>query len=267
MGLKHSKDRKVKKLSRQSKTKPKEHSGSSSHINIDVAAAADSSQTSLEQTKSSKSCSQINKKEVDSFSAKKLEALYSKYMDQDDPEHIGPENISRFCKDLQIDPEDVIVLVLAWHLEASEMGYFSKKEFTNGFRKLGVDSIVNIKALIPTFTRNFEDPDTFKEIYNYSFSFAKERDKKLLDLQMAEAMIRLLLSRYEHTSHFLEFLKEQTNWKGINQDQWVNLLEFVVTITPDLSNYDENSAWPVILDEYVEWRRAKSSCEVSNRTL
>jgi hypothetical protein len=36
-------------------------------------------------------------------------------------------------------------------------------------------------------------------------------------------------------------------------DQWVNFLDFTYEV-PDLNEYDENnSAWPVMLDEYVEY--------------
>jgi len=33
----------------------------------------------------------------------------------------------------------------------------------------------------------------------------------------------------------------------------MGLLEFQKSIKEDLSNYDENQAWPVILDEYAAW--------------
>jgi len=42
-------------------------------------------------------------------------------------------------------------------------------------------------------------------------------------------------------------------------DQWMNILEFCRTIKGDLSNYDENGAWPVLLDEYCEWIRKNIS--------
>jgi hypothetical protein len=30
---------------------------------------------------------------------------------------------------------------------------------------------------------------------------------------------------------------------------------FMCQIKPDLSNYDESQAWPLLLDNYVEWAR------------
>lgn len=43
--------------------------------------------------------------------------------------------------------------------------------------------------------------------------------------------------------------------KGITKDQWINIYDFCKTIKPDLSNYDDLSAWPLLLDEFVEWSK------------
>jgi len=51
------------------------------------------------------------------------------------------------------------------------------------------------------------------------------------------------------------YLKEQTSYKSVNLDQWMNILEFSRTIRADFTNYDENGAWPVLLDEYCEWAK------------
>nr|CAG4643715.1 EOG090X00X3 [Lepidurus arcticus] len=51
---------------------------------------------------------------------------------------------------------------------------------------------------------------------------------------------------------FLEFL-EKSRYRVINKDQWVNILEFSRSVNEDLSNYDADGAWPVLLDEFVEW--------------
>ena len=41
----------------------------------------------------------------------------------------------------------------------------------------------------------------------------------------------------------------------MNKDQWYNVLEFSRTVNADASNYDEDGAWPVLLDEFVTWLR------------
>jgi DCN1-like protein 4/5 len=199
------------------------------------------------------------------FSNKKVDDLFDKYKDKDCPDddgqpQIGPEGIEQLCKDISVDPEDVLVLVLAWHLNAQRMGFFSKPEFVNGMQKLGVDNISKLKAQLSNFKKDLDDPAKFKEIYRFSFGFAKEKETKIIDLETAGALLALVLgNRFPHTEPLRQFLKEQTTYKSVNLDQWMNILEFSRSIRADLSNYDENSAWPVLLDEYCEWARKRQA--------
>jgi DCN1-like protein 4/5 len=190
------------------------------------------------------------------FSLKQLEELYNKYADKDDPQHIGPENMLRFCTDLDVDPENVVMLIMAWHLEAQTMGYFTKQEFIHGFQKLRTDTIQKIKNQTKLMLDELEDPEKSREIYRFSFNYYKEKGQKVLDVQTACFMLSLLFGdKHTHTTNFIKFLQEQTQWKGLNADQWMVFLEFSRTIHPDMSNYDENAAWPVIYDEFVEWSK------------
>jgi len=198
------------------------------------------------------------------FSSKKVEELFDKYkdkeLDDDGQSQIGPEGIEQLCKDIGVDPEDVLVLVLAWHLNAQRMGFFSKTEFINGLQKLGADNVSKLKGQLSNFRRDLDDQAKFKEIYRFAFGFAKERESKIIDLATADALLALVLgNRYPHTEPLRQFLKEQTTYKSVNLDQWMNILEFSRSIKADLSNYDENSAWPVLLDEYCEWARKRAS--------
>ena len=85
--------------------------------------------------------------------------------------------------------------------------------------------------------------------------FHKDNDQRCLDIEVAKQMLGLLLSsRWRVFGLFAEFLNE-SNYKVINKDQYFNILDFSRTVDDDLKNYDENSAWPVLLDEFVEWCR------------
>jgi len=200
------------------------------------------------------------------FSSKKVEELFDKYKDKDadDEQQIGPEGIEQLCKDIGVDPEDVLVLVLAYHLNAQRMGFFSKTEFISGLQKLSVDTVSKLKGQLSNFRRDLDDQAKFKEIYRFAFGFAKERETKIIDLATADALLALVLgNRYPHTEPLRSFLKEQTSYKSVNLDQWMNMLEFSRTIKGDLSNYDENSAWPVLLDEYCDWARKRKPASPS----
>lgn len=175
-----------------------------------------------------------------------------------DGEEIGPEGVEKFCIDLEVDPEDIVMLVIAWHMKAKRMGYFTRSEWMEGMKTLNCVKISDLKRKLGSLRMELDDPFVFKEIYRYSYDFAKDRDQRSMELELAIGMLTLLLaSRWSLQSDFVTYLKEQTQYKVINRDQWVNILEFSRTINDDLHNYDLNGAWPVLMDEYVEWRKAK----------
>eukprot|EP00123_Amoebidium_parasiticum_P009940 comp19791_c0_seq1/m.23752 comp19791_c0_seq1/g.23752 ORF comp19791_c0_seq1/g.23752 comp19791_c0_seq1/m.23752 type:complete len:271 (-) comp19791_c0_seq1:408-1220(-) len=180
--------------------------------------------------------------------------LFEKYRDTDD-DVIGPDGMMHFCKDLGVNPENIDMLILAWQLNAQRMGYFTRSEWIVGMQKLNCDTIPKLKSL--QLHRLISDPTDFKEMFRFSFEFARDSEQKSLDMAKAGQMLRLLLAnRWADLDNFVAFL-EESNFKVINRDQWMNIFEFSATIAPDLSNYDENGAWPVLLDEFVEWRRER----------
>jgi len=240
-----------------SSSNPPNTEKSGSQLNITSSPSHSPTKVDPKPAPSSSTKSNSLKSEPDkgTFSIKRLDELFEKYKESENPQ-IGPEGIEALCRDIGVDPENVVVLVLAWHLNAQSMGYFKKEEFTNGLQALGVDTAEKLKSQLKTFISELDDPSKFKDIYRYAFGFAKEKEQKILDLATADGMLDLLMSnRFPHTEKLRQFLKQQTSYKSINLDQWMNILEFSRTIKADLSNYDENGAWPVLLDEYCDWAR------------
>lgn len=59
----------------------------------------------------------------------------------------------------------------------------------------------------------------------------------------------------ERLSGFQEFLKatKEKDYNSITQDQWMSFLDFSQECE-DLSEYDEeNSAWPLLIDDFVDF--------------
>ncbi|KAJ3085641.1 DCN1-like protein 4 [Quaeritorhiza haematococci] len=182
---------------------------------------------------------------------------FKRFQDPDESEDtIGPEGIEKFCQEVGLDLEGITVLIIAWKLEARRMGYFTKAEWINGMQKLNVDSSEKLKLQFPVLNKVVSDPYQFKEMYKWAFGFAKDQDQKCMNV---EGMWKLLLpaDRFAHAETFLEFLEECNPVKVINRDQWMSFLEFSTTVKQDLANYDEMSAWPVLFDEYVAWKKDK----------
>ncbi|XP_048589133.1 uncharacterized protein LOC116618188 isoform X2 [Nematostella vectensis] len=189
------------------------------------------------------------------FSLRRCRSWFQHYAGKDDPETIGPEGIEKLCQDLDVDPENIVMLVLAWKLQAETLGFFKFTEWVKGMGILECDSTPKLQARLASLKSLVRDSVTFKTIFRYAFDFCRNPDKRTVDIDTSMAMMKVLLdNRWSLLDHFLAFL-QQSKYKVINRDQWCNVLEFSRTIEVDLSNYDEDGAWPVLMDEFVEWYR------------
>lgn len=208
----------------------------------EMAPAEDDRHTSKRQrsnytTTSSRRSSKID----DTFNAKRCINWFKTYI-TDDPDALGPEGMERFCKDIAVDPEDVVMLVLAYKMGARQMGYFTLGEWQKGLTELQCDSIIKLQTKLDYLKCLMNDVNIFKNIYRYAYDFARDKDQRSMDIETAKAMLHLLLSKqWPLYGEFAQFLN-QSKYKVINKDQWCNILEFSRTINNDLSNYDVDGA-------------------------
>jgi len=52
---------------------------------------------------------------------------------------LGPDGMEKFCKDIGVKPEDIVMLVLAWKMKAKQMGYFTQEEWLLGMTDIKYD--------------------------------------------------------------------------------------------------------------------------------
>tara|TARA_B110001452_G_scaffold92158_1_gene75985 strand:+ start:197 stop:460 length:264 start_codon:yes stop_codon:yes gene_type:complete len=76
----------------------------------------------------------------------------------------------------------------------------------------------------------------------------------------AQLMLAMLLKPLyaEHIGKISSFLEQhkEVSKRGVSLDEWTMLLQFCREIAADCSNFQDDGAWPLLLDDYVEWRRA-----------
>ncbi|KAI2807226.1 hypothetical protein RDWZM_006108 [Blomia tropicalis] len=193
--------------------------------------------------------------EKSGFTPKQCRTFFKKYASKTDPDVITPEGIERLCSDLKVKPEDVVLLVLSWKLDAKEMGIYTIDEWMKGMTNLKCDNIIKLRNKLGYLRDRLNDHNDFKAIFRYSFGFAKENDQRCLELETAKLVLGLIMgNRWPLLHLFVEFL-EQSKYRAINKDQYYNILDFSRSVDKDLLNYDENTAWPVMFDEFVDWCR------------
>lgn len=192
-----------------------------------------------------------------SSNSTKISALYDNYKDPNDPGKIGVEGVEKLCIDLELDPTSITVLLLAWKLRAAVQCEFSEKEFVEGMERLRVDDIKQLKTILPRLEQDLDDSRQFRDFYLFTFNFAKNPNQKSLELEMALAYWEIVLKgRFTHLDLWVQFV--QINHKrAITRDTWSLLLDFSKQINGAFTNYDDEGAWPVLIDEFVEWARPK----------
>eukprot|EP00802_Teleaulax_amphioxeia_P009009 Tamp_09023.p1 GENE.Tamp_09023~~Tamp_09023.p1 ORF type:complete len:254 (+),score=51.75 Tamp_09023:99-860(+) len=186
-----------------------------------------------------------------------IEGLYNKYKEADE-NAISVDGLINFCADLDIEPSDIRMLVFCFFLQVKTAVRWSKQEFIGGLTRLGCDSIEKIRAVLPQLQADLLGAAKFKAFYEFAFDVSRAEGQKVLDLQTGIALWRMLLEgKFHHLELWCTYL-ENVFQKSITKDTWKLLLEFSQTANETLSNIDlDTSAWPVVIDEFVEYARAQ----------
>lgn len=193
-----------------------------------------------------------------------INKMFANLADEDDPCVASMEGISKLCEELGIDPlEDIRILVLLWKMGATKKpAQIDKDEWKNGCIKLQVDSIEKFKSILPSLDTGFLERTEFKELYKFCFQFNRQGTHKTLDKDIVIALLGMILKGHvadDRLNTFIEFLSQtkDESYSKITLDQWTSFLDFCYEVD-DIADYDEDmSAWPVLIDEYVEYMTNK----------
>ncbi|KAF9686249.1 hypothetical protein SADUNF_Sadunf03G0139200 [Salix dunnii] len=209
----------------------------------------------------------------------------------------SPEGIETLCSDMEVDHTDVRILMLAWKMRAEKQGYFTlisidafsvhslnlpgpvlspwmlicalwltvfhlfMEEWRHGLKSMRSDTVNKLKKALPDLEKEVKRPPNFVDFYNYAFRYCLTEEKqKSIDIESICQLLDLVLGSHfqAQVDYFIEYLKIQRDYKVINMDQWMGFYRFCNEISfPDFSNYNPELAWPLILDNFVEWMRAK----------
>ena len=223
-------------------------------------------------------------------STSKLNTLFDKYKDPEGSD-ITINGTIQMCEDLEVDPEDVVLLAIAYELKSPRVGEWSKKGWVEGWKRIGCDNIADMKTALTRLRNQLgSDPKYFQKVYGHTFDFARSEGQRSLGLETAQAYWSLLLPyglehgalshvsstrddensdeedvdmdaseegwKPEYTEWWFEFLNEKGG-KGVSKDTWSMFLDFVRTVDSKFEKYDPEAAWPSTIDDFVDWAKAR----------
>ena len=201
------------------------------------------------------------------FTIQNIETLFNKYKDKN-ADCILAHGTEELCKDLDLDPTEFRVLLLAWKFDVSEMCRFTRKEFVNGCTSLRVDSIAALKSKLAIVEQEIANKELFKDLYRFTYGFGLDVEDGQRTLPTPEAidLWRLVFSKSGpiFLDEWFNFLNEN-QVKGISRDTWNMFLHLSDTVNPDFSNYDESEAWPSLFDEFVAKRFEEAGSDGQNK--
>jgi DCN1-like protein 1/2 len=122
------------------------------------------------------------------------------------------------------------------------------------FLKIFISSVVSMNQMkdqLPKWDKEIhENRKAFKSFYNFVFCYLRPGNQKSLPFDTAIPTWKVLFGDKYPVLHVWNNFIQDVYKKPISKDTWEQFYEFVTTVKTDLSNYDQDSAWPVVFDDF-----------------
>ncbi|KAI9498156.1 hypothetical protein BDB00DRAFT_501058 [Zychaea mexicana] len=107
------------------------------------------------------------------------------------------------------------------------MGYFTKDEWMKGMGEHRINTVEELKHMLPLWDQSIKDDAVFKKLYLFTFAFAKTTGQKSMDVDVAMALWPIMLSpaKYPHIPSFVEFLRSEKPVRVINKGVYNVILQ------------------------------------------
>ncbi|KAH6830406.1 defective in cullin neddylation protein [Perilla frutescens var. hirtella] len=93
----------------------------------------------------------------------------------------------------------------------------------------------------------------FSRFYDFVFFICRENGQKNITVRRAIMAWRLVLSgRFRLINHWCNFVEKNQRY-NISEDTWRQVLAFSRCVHENLEGYDPEGAWPVLIDDFVEY--------------
>jgi len=127
-------------------------------------------------------------------------------------------------------------------------------EFQHAAEEIQFDSVQKLKEKIESLRAELFDDMIFKNFYQWIFTYAKESTSKVLDIDGAVGLWKLVFAdRFKYLKEWEQFIKDQNKLRVVSKDTWNQFLEFVRHVNANgLDKYDDSGSMPEIFDDFVK---------------
>uniref|UniRef100_M4DJH1 Defective in cullin neddylation protein n=1 Tax=Brassica campestris TaxID=3711 RepID=M4DJH1_BRACM len=133
------------------------------------------------------------------------------------------------------------------------------KQIQNDYKVINMDQWMGFYR----FCNEVRRPSNFADFYAYAFTYSlTEEEQKSVDIETICQLLDIVMGSTfrPQVDYFLDYLKIQNDYKVIYMDQWMGFYRFCNEISfPDMSEYNPGLAWPLLLNNFVEWIREKQA--------
>jgi DCN1-like protein 4/5 len=121
--------------------------------------------------------------------------------------------------------------------------------------RLSCKTIKELKKLLPKMEKELQDPRVFKKMYKGIFDTFLIKSLTM-DFAFAEQLWSVLLAKeftyLREFQQYLDFLGAKKPTK-CHKDLWNMMYEFASVVKDINKDYSETDAWPVFIDNFVDW--------------
>jgi hypothetical protein len=175
--------------------------------------------------------------------------------DESAPNSVSAQGLVEICKLIGVDPDDIVICIIAWKLQSVHPWRITKTEWSQGMARMRIDTMEKLKQAVPALRAELNNANNFRDFYYYVFDWIKDSSSKVLSNDTACAMWPLFLGkRFKYLDVWIEYVSTVYK-KSVSRDVWKQLIDFAQISSYDA--YDPDAAWPTIMDEFVEWMKER----------
>ena len=189
-----------------------------------------------------------------------LEKIFDRYAEHANPNQMDIEGTIAYFTDLGIDPEnDVEAIIAAYTLESPSTGVFTRDAFVQNWANVNATNVKDMSIYLHQAKHNSKLIDL---VNKFAFKYALEEGKRKLAVEDAVALWRVIynddLTKLQEPSTVSKFINDfvasgKSGKESISMDEWNMSRPFFAIPLPQLEHLSEDAAWPVLMDDFVDF--------------